>query len=139
MQFTVRDWMIPLVVYIDPDASVMEALAQMRRRYIHSLIVNKSETNPEYGIVTSTDICDKIVAAGRDPAKTKVREIMSSPLILVRQDWTLQQCSLTMKEHHIHHLPVADENGSLVGMISATDFLVAAEAMGRKPGEQLTG
>jgi len=36
-----------------------------------------------------------------------------------------------MKKHNIHHLPVADEKGSLVGMISSTDFLVVAEAMGR--------
>ena len=43
----------------------------MRRRYIHSVIVNKSETNPEYGILTSTDICDKIVAQGMIPKKVK--------------------------------------------------------------------
>ena len=41
MQFKVRDWMIDLVVYVDAEATVSEALALMRRRYIHSLIVNK--------------------------------------------------------------------------------------------------
>ncbi len=139
MQFTVRDWMINLVVYIDPDSTVLEALSIMRRRYIHSLIVSKTETNPEFGIVTSTDICDKIVAADRNPAETKVRDIMNSPLITVHRDWALQKCSQAMSEHHIHHLPVVDDAGELVGMISATDFLVAAEAMGRKPGERITG
>jgi len=58
MQFTVRDWMIDLVVFVDPDIPVTDALATMRRRYISSLIVNKSPNNADYGIITSTDICD---------------------------------------------------------------------------------
>ncbi|HVN53708.1 MAG TPA: CBS domain-containing protein [Anaerolineaceae bacterium] len=138
MTFTVRDWMIDLVVYVDPDCTVADALAMMRRRYIHSLVVSKSKNNPEYGIITSTDICDKIIAADRHPGKTKVREIMTSPLITAHTDWDLRQCCLMMKEHHIHHVPVVNEKNELVGMISATDFLVAAEAIGRAPGEPIT-
>jgi len=131
MQLCVRDWMIDLLVFVDPDSSVSDALALMRRRYIHSLVVNKSHNNPEYGILTSTDICDKIIATERNPAETRVRDIMNSPLITVNKDASLKECSLLMKQHHIHHLPVVDEKEELVGMISATDFLVAAEAMGR--------
>lgn len=129
MQNLVKDWMIDLVVYIDPDKTVLEALSQMRRRYLNSLIVNKSKDNPEYGIITSTDICDKIVAADRDPAKTKIRDVMTSPLLTVDPEQTVFDCARTMSEHHIHHLPVIDENKKLVGMISATDFLVVAEAI----------
>jgi CBS domain-containing protein len=138
MQFTVRDWMVDLVVYIDPDSMVSDALAMMRRRYIHSLIVQKTANSPEHGIITSTDISDKIIAQGRNPSQVKVREIMSSPLITVHQNTSLKDCSLLMKEHRIHHLPVVDDSGNLIGMISATDFLVAAEAMGRAPGEHLS-
>ena len=131
MQFTVRDWMMDLVVYMDPDTFVTDALETMRRRYINSIIVNKTRENPEYGILTSTDICDKIVAQDRDPATTRVSEIMTSPLIVVRTDMAMSECARIMKENRIHHLPVTDEAGVLVGMISATDFLVVAEAMGR--------
>jgi CBS domain-containing protein len=131
MQFTVRDWMMDLVVYLDPEIPVTDALETMRRRYINSVIINKSKDNPEYGILTTTDICDKIVAQDRDPAVVKVREIMTSPLIMVRADTTMVECARIMKDNKIHHLPVTDENGSLIGMISATDFLVVAEAMGR--------
>lgn len=139
MQFTVGEWMIDLVVYIDPDSSVADALALMRRRYIHSLIVNKTADSPNYGIVTSTDICDKIVAQEQNPTQTKVRDIMNSPLITVRTDWPLKKCAETMSKHCIHHLPVVDEEERVVGMISATDFLVAAEAMSRGPGERIIG
>lgn len=131
MQFTVRDWMMDLVVFVDPDTPVTDALATMRRRYINSVIINKTRENPEYGILTSTDICDKIVAQDRDPGTTKVGEIMTSPLITVKADMSVAECARIMKERKIHHLPVVDDRNVLVGMISATDFLVVAEAMGR--------
>jgi len=138
MQFNVRDWMIDLIVFIDPDSMVSDALALMRRRYIHSLIVQKSKDNAEYGIITSTDINDKIVALDRNPSKITVREIMTSPITSVKTEHSLQECAQIMKQKRIHHLPVMDDKGALVGMISATDFLVAAEAMGREPGERLS-
>ncbi|NPV56961.1 MAG: CBS domain-containing protein [Anaerolineae bacterium] len=131
MTFTVRDWMVDLIVFIDPEASVAEALKLMRRRYIHSLIVSKSAANKEYGIVTSTDISDKIIANEMDPSRTKVRQIMTTPVLTVPAEVTLKACAELMRQNRIHHLPVADERGEIIGMISATDFLVAAEAMGR--------
>ena len=49
----------------------------MRHRYTDSLIVEKTSTNPAYGIVTTIDISDKIVAQGKNPAETKIRELMA--------------------------------------------------------------
>lgn len=128
---TVKDWMVDLLVFVDPEASVMEALHLMRRRYIHSILVNKSADNPEYGIVTSTDICDKIIAEQRNPAKTKVREIMHTPIITILESESLINCVRTMKKHNIHHMPVVNSNKELVGFISATDFMVAAEQLSK--------
>jgi len=136
MQDLVKDWMIDLVVYIEPNSTVLTALSKMRRRYLNSLIVSKTEDNPELGIITSTDICDKIVAHDRNPAKIKVSEIMTSPLISVTPDQTVFECAKVMREHHIHHLPVIDERNHVLGMISATDFLVVAEALGHGEGDQ---
>ncbi|MCE5209352.1 MAG: CBS domain-containing protein [Chloroflexi bacterium] len=137
MEFTVRDWMNELVVFIDPKKTVSDALALMRRRYIHSLIINKTADNPEYGIITSTDICDKIIAQNRNPSHTRVEEIMNSPLLTVDQDARIQECAVFMQRHKIHHLPVTDENLKLVGMISDADFLIVAEAMGHDDGERI--
>jgi signal-transduction protein with cAMP-binding, CBS, and nucleotidyltransferase domain len=136
MQDLVKDWMIDLVVYIDPDSTVLAALSKMRRRYLNSLIVSKSPDNPELGIITSTDVCDKIVAHNHNPAKIKVSEIMTAPLISVSPEQTIFECAKQMSEHHIHHLPVIDEKDNVVGMISATDFLVVAEALGHGEGDQ---
>jgi CBS domain-containing protein len=129
MNFLVRDWMMSTIVYLEPDATVAEALMTMRRRYIHSVIIKKTSTNSDYGIVTSTDISDHVIALGKNPGKLKVRDIMHSPLITINASNPLKDCATKMKEHKIHHLAVVDDNGNLIGMISATDFLVAAEAM----------
>jgi CBS domain-containing protein len=126
----VRDWMSRPVVVVDPDSSVSHALTLMRRRRIHSVVVELAQDRPEYGIITSTDIRDKIIAADRSPAETRVRDIMTAPVICAEQDWTLKECSIKMQERGIHHMPVIDENGQLIGIISATDIFVAAEEIG---------
>ncbi len=130
MSHTVRDWMSAPVVVVDPDTSVSHAMTLMRRRNIHSVVVDIGEKNPAYGIVTTTDIRDKIVAAGQNPANTHVRDIMSGPIITGRADWSLMECSRVMQEHKFHHLPIADEHGTLVGLISATDIFMAVEEAG---------
>ncbi len=127
---TVKEWMKDLVIFVDPDATVNEGLSLMRHRYTNSIIVNKTPNNPNYGIVTSIDICDKIVAREQNPSKLKMREIMVSPVTTVPGSMSLKECAAKMKEMRVHHLPVADEEGRIIGMISATDFLVVAEGMG---------
>ncbi len=130
MQNLVRSWMSHPVVVIDPDSSVSYALTLMRRRNIHSVVVDITGGNPAYGIVTTTDIRDKIIAAERNPAETRIREIMTAPVITGQPDWSLKECSIKMHELGIHHLPIADEQGVLIGLISATDIFRAAEEIG---------
>lgn len=130
MPHLVRDWMSSPVVVVDPDTSVSYAMTLMRRRNIHSVVVDISEKNKQYGIITTTDIRDKIVAVNRNAAETRVREIMSGPIITGRAEWTLVECSKLMQEKKFHHLPIADEHGTLTGMISATDIFMAVEEAG---------
>ncbi len=126
----VKDWMSSPVIVIDPDCSVSYALTLMRRRNIHSLVAQAGGEIPHYGILTTTDIRDKIIAADRNPAETRVSEIMTSGLITANPEWTLKECSIRMQKHNIHHLPVVNEEGVLVGLISATDLFIAAEEIG---------
>jgi signal-transduction protein with cAMP-binding, CBS, and nucleotidyltransferase domain len=130
MPAKVRDWMSKPAVVIDPDSTVSYALTLMRRRNIHSVILNVDPAHNKYGIITSTDIRDKIIAQDRNPANTRAGEIMSAPLISANPDWTLKECSIEMQKHQIHHMPVADEHGNLIGLISATDIFMAAEEIG---------
>lgn len=135
MSHFVKDWMSSPVTVIDPDSSVTYALTLMRRRNIHSLVVVLDEDlQTGYGILTTTDIRDKIIAADRNPAETTVRDIMTMPVLCASPDWTLKKCSVEMQKRSIHHMPVADEQGTLVGLISATDLFIAAEEIGWDAG-----
>jgi signal-transduction protein with cAMP-binding, CBS, and nucleotidyltransferase domain len=131
MTSTVRDFMSHPAIFIDPEATVAHAATMMRRRSIHSLVV--ALEGDRYGIITTTDIRDKIVAMDRNPQTTSVREIMTTPLATAQPDWSLKECSLKMKELRVHHLPVADQRGLLIGMISAIDIFVAVEEAGWGP------
>ncbi len=131
MSYIVRDWMARPIIIIDDSTPVTQALTLMKRRGIHSLVVDCSEPGKvSYGIVTTTDIRDKIVAAGRDPSQTTVAEIMTTPVHTAQSDWTLQQCAERMHALNIRHLPVLDSDGVMVGMISQTDIFSAVEEAG---------
>lgn len=130
MTHSVQDVMTGPVVTVEHEDTVAYALTIMRRRNIHSVIVNPPKPGEPYGIITSTDVRDKVAALERDPRSLKCREIMSSPVVMARPDWTMKQCSIRMAELKVHHLPVADDFGKLVGMISATDIFNAVEERG---------
>jgi CBS domain-containing protein len=131
MSTLVRDWMKSPVIVIDPDTSVSYALTLMRRRNIHSVVVDLNIEKGGYGIVTITDITTKIVNLDRNPMETSVREIMSAPVITGSAEWTLKEASLFMQEHKFNHLPV-EEQGVLIGMITDTDIFMAVEEIGWK-------
>ena len=126
----VRDWMSSPVVVVDPDSSVSYALTLMRRRGIHSLVVDMTADNQSYGIITTTDIRDKIIASDRNPAETQIKEIMTAPVAVADPEWTLKECAIKMQKLQIHHMPVSGEGGALIGLISVTDIFRAAEEIG---------
>jgi CBS domain-containing protein len=131
MSYIVRDWMTRPIIVIDESTPVTHAMTLMKRRNIHSLVVDCSDAGKvTYGIVTTTDIRDKIVAANRNPSETTVAEIMTTPVHTAQSNWTLQQCAERMHALNIRHLPVLDEDGVMVGMISQTDIFSAVEEAG---------
>src|SRR5262245_61162530 len=117
MMKTASDVMSRTLQLISPAASVAEASAQMEQRHIHSLIVERSDGVDSYGIITDTDIVRKVVACEKNPAQTKVREVMSKPIITIPPDCTLFEIAQLMARYHINHLPVFDGQ-QLVGMVS---------------------
>jgi len=130
MSHKVKDWMSSHVIVLDQDSSVSYALTLMRRRNIRSLLISIDPLQNVYGIVTTTDIRDKIMAKDQNPASISVREIMTQNIVTAQEDWSLTQCSIEMQKDNIHHMPVVDENNNLVGLISSTDLFFAAEEIG---------
>jgi len=123
------------VYTIGPDESVFEAIRRMAEKGIGALVVTEGET--PVGIVTERDYARKVILKGRSSKETPVREIMSSPVIFVRPEQTIEEAMGLMTEKKIRHLPV-EEDGRLAGIISIGDVVKAIIENQKFTIEQLT-
>ena len=101
------------VLQIEADASVYEAVKQMVAANVASLLV--SEGGEITGIITERDYLRRVTVEGRTDEGTSVREIMSSPLIVVTPQTSIDECMALMMDRRIRHLPVVDDQGEVVG------------------------
>jgi signal-transduction protein with cAMP-binding, CBS, and nucleotidyltransferase domain len=108
------------VLSIEADASVLEAAQRMIDANVGAMLV--SVDGRISGIVTERDYLRRVTLEGRADRETAVREIMSSPLIVITPETTIDECMGLMTEQRIRHLPVA-ENGDIVGVISIGDVV----------------
>lgn len=115
----ISDVMIKEVITIDENATVKEAAEIMNKFEIGCLIaVRKGKA---MGIITERDLLKRVVAEARDANKTKVKEIMSSPLVVVEPNMDLEEAARLMFQMKIKKLPVV-EGKRLVGLVSLTDI-----------------
>jgi len=77
------------------------------------------------GVVSQSDISDKVAAENKCPAWMRVSEIMSTGLVTVTPDRSLRDCLRLMEQHGIYHLVVVESDGSFRGMLSVTDLVTA--------------
>lgn len=105
---------------IEADASILEAVEQMVEANVGSLLV--TESGEVAGIVTERDYLRRVVVEGRTDRETPVREIMSSPLIVVTPQTSVDECMALMTNRRIRHLPVVDA-GKVAGIVSIGDVV----------------
>lgn len=74
------------------------------------------------GIVTDRDIACRAVARGWNATELPASMVMSSPLLAIHPDETFEDAVQLMKENHVHHLPVIDDDGRLVGIVAQSDL-----------------
>ena len=75
------------------------------------------------GIVTERDYARKIALLGRTSGATLVRDVMTRDVLFVGPTQTTQECMAVMTENRLRHLPVVDEGGKLLGLISIGDLV----------------
>lgn len=114
-----EDVMAREVVTLDEDVSAKKAAEIMAQEGVSAIIVT-SEGKAK-GILTERDILKRIVAEDKDSRKTKVKEIMSSPLVTIEPSTDLEKAAHLMFEKKIKNLPVIHEN-RLIGLISLQDI-----------------
>ncbi|RMG99415.1 MAG: CBS domain-containing protein [Chloroflexi bacterium] len=111
------------VWHIAPDETVYAALERMAEKNIGALLV--MDGDEILGIFSERDYARRVALKGRTSRETPVREVMTSNVIAVRPDQTVEKCMALMTDKRIRHLPVIDGNGRLVGLISIGDVVKA--------------
>ena len=119
---------------VEPKAPVLEAIRAMAAHHVGALLVMQGDTLS--GIVSERDYARKVILLGRSSADTPVHDIMSSPVITVPPEASVQTCMQIMTDKRVRHLPVI-EGGRVVGMVSIGDLVKAVIAEQQQQIEQL--
>jgi CBS domain-containing protein len=105
-----------------PGDSVSQAARVMRREHVGPVpVISDEQTRELIGIVTDRDLAIKVVAESRDSNKTTVGEVMTNTIVACREDDDMSSAIAAMEEHQIRRIPVIDQGGRIVGIISQAD------------------
>jgi CBS domain-containing protein len=114
-------------VSLDENTLVAEAARIMYERDVCSVIVTRNDTNnlirKSVGIITARDILHRVVAQSKGPFKLTLKDIMSTPLITINTDAPTNGAILLMKSKNITRLPVINEAGEILGVVSLKAIL----------------
>ena len=110
------------ILSVSPEIPVFEALQVMAEKNVGALLV--VEGGELVGIFSERDYARKVILKGKSSKEIPVREIMSSHVLYVRPEQTIEDCMALMTDKHVRHLPVLDQ-GRLIGVISIGDVVKA--------------
>ena len=90
-------------------------------------VIENEETGKPVGVVTDRDIVTHTVAEGKNPQELTARDCMSSPVVTVTPDTSVDDCCNTMEENQIRRVPVVDGGGGCCGMVAQADIALNAD------------
>lgn len=109
------------LITADPGDSVASAVQRMAEHGVGTIVIVFD--GKLHGIFSERDALTRVLAAGRDPERTRLSEVQTSAPYTVRERSKVRDCARLIKEHGIRHVPVVDQDGAPVGIISSRDFL----------------
>jgi CBS domain-containing protein len=124
----VREVMTSDVVSIPPELTLQDAASIMKTLDVAALPVSDGERL--IGLITDRDITLRAIAEGRDPRTTDVGDVMTSEVVCCHEDDEVQRAAGLMQREQLRRLPVIDEGGRLVGIVSLGDVKREARQAG---------
>jgi CBS domain-containing protein len=123
----VKDIMSANPACCTPEQNVQQAAEMMVKHDCGEIPVVENEQNMKpIGVITDRDIACRVVATGKSPKQTRVREAMSSPPVTVRLETSVEECCRMMEENQIRRIPVMDQMGRCCGIVSQADIAKTA-------------
>jgi predicted transcriptional regulator len=127
----VKDVMKPDFATISGNATIAEALDEMKKLQTAVLIVEKRNEDDEYGLLLVSDIARQVLAMDKSSSRVNVYEIMTKPAVCVDPDMDIRYCSRLMSTFNLMRVLVV-KNGTILGTVSpralVLEGLVALEA-----------
>lgn len=118
----VIDMAVHKVATTTPEKTIQECAVQMRREHVGSLVVIDENAKP-LGMITDRDITIEGVAKGLDLARTSVAVLMTAPVVTAAENEGMVVALARMRENGIRRLPIVDESGRLVGVITNSNLI----------------
>lgn len=112
----------PEVAAVPLEASVADAIHKMLDYHVGAVGVIDGEGRVA-GVFTERDVLRKLALSKLDPETTPVRDLMTTPVEMATRETGPGEAMATMVERHFRHLPVADNNGKLLGILSIRNLL----------------
>jgi CBS domain-containing protein len=116
----VRDLMTENLIFVSEDDSIVEAAKLMSEKNMSSIAVKHGTEFS--GMITDQDILSRVVSKGLDPRIVTVGDVMSSPLVTISEEATIEEAAKKMRENKIRRL-VVEKNHQKIGMIAESDII----------------
>ncbi len=105
-------------------ASVADAIETMLAQHVGAVVI-VDENNVVAGIFTERDVLRKLALTGNDPKKLPIVDVMTTPVLMATQDTPATEALEVMVREHHRHLPIVDDGGKLLGLLSIRHLLQA--------------
>jgi len=111
------------IVVVGADSTVFDAIKLMSDCKVGALVVADSVSKKPLGMISERDYLNKVVLKGLSSKSTQVRDIMTSDIVTTPSNVSASKCMDIMTKGRFRHIPVVDDKGGMIGLISIGDLV----------------